>query len=411
MIIQISEKLKKLAKILPGDLYVVGGYIRNSLMGIENDDVDICSEVKLEELEFILKGSEFEFKIKNKTLGTAIITCEQEQYEYSVLRREIYPDGGAHSPAEVEFISDIKEDAKRRDFTINAIYYNIKKDELSDFYGGIDDIKHKILRTVETPEEVLSKDGARVLRLFRFQCELGLKIDKSTLHAAIKYADLVRDLSSERKTLEITKILHSGVRYASSKNNAFMRAFKVFNRYGLWPNFGFDVPKIKFNMVKKVEHKSQGFLIDLIDTVNPISVSYYLEQILSSNMGLPKKMSANLINILCGYYAALNRQDNKTYFFKYFDNFPTIFLLVSKKNKILAMKYEFFYKYIISHRLIISVKELKINGDDIKKHYPRVQPKRYKAILESLLSDVFDCKLNNDNKELIAAVEQKLKYL
>lgn len=190
-----------------------------------------------------------------------------------------------------------------------------------------------------------------------------------------------------------------------------MKAFKIFNKANLWPCFGFDINKIKFNMVKKVEHKSQGFLIDLIDTVNPISVSYYLEQVLASNMGLPKKMVNNLINILCGYYAALNKQDNKSYFFKYFDNFPTIFLLINKKSKIIAMKYEFFYKYIISHRLIISVKELKINGDDIKKHYPEVDPKRYKAILESLLSDVFDCKLDNNPRQLISAVEQKLKYL
>lgn len=411
MLIQISEKLKKLAKIIPSDLYVVGGYVRNSIMGIENDDVDICSEVTLDALEFLLKSSEFELKIKNRLLGTATITCGDEVYEYSVLRRETYAAGGGHSPSEVTFISDIKEDAKRRDFTINAIYYNINKDELFDFYGGIEDIKHKVLRTVETPEEVLSKDGARILRLFRFQCELGLKIDRATLQAAYKNAELVRDLSSERKTIEITKILHSSTRYKSSKNNAFMKAFRIFNKANLWPCFGFDVPKIKFNMVKKAEHKSQGFLIDLVDTVNPISVSYYLEQVLSASMGLPKKMMNNLINILCGYYAALNRQDNKSYFFKYFDNFPTIFLLINKKSKFLALKYEFFYKYIISHRLIISVKELKISGDDIKKHYPSVEPKRYKAILESLLSDVFDCKLNNDNKELVAAVEQKLKYL
>ena len=75
------------------------------------------------------------------------------------------------------------------------------------------------------------------------------------------------------------------------------------------------------------------------------------------------------------------------------------------------MKYEFFYKYIISQKLIINVKDLKINGDDIKKYYPQVNPKRYKAILESLLSDVFDCKISNEKKELIAAVNQKLKYL
>ena len=75
------------------------------------------------------------------------------------------------------------------------------------------------------------------------------------------------------------------------------------------------------------------------------------------------------------------------------------------------MKYNFFYRYIISHKLVISLKDLKINGDDIKSKYPEVNPKRYKPILESLLSDVFDGKLQNNKKELIQAVEGKLKYL
>ena len=410
MVIQISDKLKDLARLLPCSLYVVGGYVRNSLMGIELPDIDITSSLTLDELATHLQGSEFEFKVKSKSLGTAIISYEQESYEYSAFRRDIYGQDGSHSPEKVEFNVSAQEDASRRNFTINAIYYDIKKDELLDFYHGIDDIKKRILRTVESPDKVLSKDGVRILRLFRFAAELNFKIDKETLLTAYKYAGNVRDISNERKITEIIKILHSPLKYKVSKPNAFMRVFKIFNKAQLWSCFGMDTPKIKFNMVKKVEHKSQGFLIDLIDTVNPISVSYYLERVLE-DIGLPKKMQAHYINVISGYYAALNRENNKPYFFKYFDNFPIIYPLVSKKSKLLAMKYEFFYKYIISHKLVISVKDLKISGDDIKKYYPEVNPKRYKAILESLLSDVFDCRLNNDKKELIAAVKQKLKYL
>ena len=91
------------------------------------------------------------------------------------------PDQSARQHAE-------PEDAKRRDFTVNALYYDISKDEILDFYTGVADIHSKLLRTVETPEEVLSKDGVRILRLFRFQSELGFKIEKNTLETAIKYA-------------------------------------------------------------------------------------------------------------------------------------------------------------------------------------------------------------------------------
>ena len=178
----------------------------------------------------------------------------------------------------------------------------------------------------------------------------------------------------------------------------------------MWPNFGMDVEKIKLKMVKKAEHKTQGFLVDLVDTVNPISVSYYLSHFLSE-IGLNKKILANLINILSGYYDALNGLDNKNYFFKYFENFATIYKLLIHKSKYLAAKYEFFYRYIISHKVIIQVKDLKINGDDIKKKVPNLESKRIKAILDSLLSDVFDGKVQNDKQELLKAVEGKLKYL
>ena len=182
-----------------------------------------------------------------------------------------------------------------------------------------------------------------------------------------------------------------------------MSALKYFNKGGLWPIFGIDCPKLRFKMVKKVGHKSQGFLIDVIDNVNPISVS--------DCFGLSKKMVENYINILCGYYEALNKQQNKNYFFKYFNNFPQIYLLLIHKSKYLANKYQFFYKYIISHKLIVSIKDLKINGQDLKKYYPTVNSNRYKPILESLLSDVFDGKITNEKEELIEAVEAKLKFL
>lgn len=412
MVIEISENLKKLAKLFPCELYVVGGFIRNSIMEIEKDDIDICSSLTIEEIEDLLKDSAFKVKVKSKTLGSALISIKEEKYEYTTFRKDFYPAGGQHLPEKVQFIKDVKEDAKRRDFTCNAIYYDIKNDKILDFYDGINDIKRRTLRTVETPDEVLCHDGLRILRLFRFSCELNFKIDKQTMLSAIKFKNNMRDISGERVIYEITRILHSPLKYKNvSKPNAYMKALKMFNKANIWPIFGIDCSKIKFRMVKKVEHKSQGFLIDVIDTVNPISISYYLNLILSGSFGLNKKMVDQYINILSGYYEALNHQQNKPYFFKYFYNFPNIYLLLTHKSKYLANKYQFFYKYIISHKLIVSIKDLKITGEDIKKNYPTVKPNRYKPILESLLSDIFDGILSNDKKELIEAVEGKLKYL
>ncbi len=411
MLINIPDNLSKLAQLLPTELYVVGGSVRNALIGIKQDDFDICSKLKPEKLVQILSGSDYQVKIKSKSLGICNITIDDEVYEYATFRSETYGQGGSHQPEKVEFVSTIEEDAKRRDLTCNAIYYDIKNDKLIDFYGGVDDIKRKLLKSIETPDQVFSHDGVRILRLFRLSCELGFKIEKNTLEAAIKYSNNIRDIAGERITNEVTRILHSDRRYQGhSKPHAYMKALKLFNKYSLWPVLGIDTPKIKLNMVKKVEHRSQGLLIDLINTVEPISISYYLNLVLSG-MGLGKKYALNTINILSGYYDALNNLDNKNYFFKYFDNFPSIYLLLIHKSKYLANKYQFFYKYIINHKLVISLKELKINGNDISAAYPKVHQKRFKPILESLLSDVFDCKVENEKEALLAAVEQKLKYL
>ncbi len=412
MQIKVPRSLTKLSQLFTTEIYVVGGYVRNQILGIKNDDIDLCSSLTVDKVEKLLEGSEFSFKIKSKLLGTATISKGDDKFEYTTFRKDIYPNNGQHSPESVQFITDIREDAKRRDFTCNALYYDIKNDRLIDFYDGLKDIEKRLLKTVETPDEVFSHDGVRILRLFRFHCELNFKIDKTTLESSFKYRENLRDISGERLVYEITRILHSPNKYKEiSKPNAYMSALKYFNKGGFWLMFGIDNAKLKFKMVKKVSHKSQGFLIDLIDNVNPISISYYLNLILSESFGLSRKMVDNYINILSGYYEALNKQQNKVYFFKYFNNFPQIYLLLIHKSKYLANKYQFFYKYIISHGLIMSIKELKISGADIKKYYPTVNVKRYTPILESLLSDVFDGKLANDKNELISAVEAKLKYL
>ena len=83
MKIEISKNLKTLAEMFPCDVYVVGGYVRNHIMGIEKEDVDICSKMHISDVEELLKGSDFSFKIKSKTLGSALICCGDEKYEYT----------------------------------------------------------------------------------------------------------------------------------------------------------------------------------------------------------------------------------------------------------------------------------------------------------------------------------------
>ena len=176
--IEISKEIENLVKLFPCEVYIVGGKVRNHLLKIENDDFDFCSKLKIDELDEILKGSKFELKFKNEKLGTAKIICGERFYDYATFRKESYEKNGDREPVYVEFIDSIEEDYKRRDFTVNAIYYDIKNKTYCDFCNGIEDIKRRIIRTTRPAEEVLADDGLRILRMVRIACELGLKIDK-----------------------------------------------------------------------------------------------------------------------------------------------------------------------------------------------------------------------------------------
>ena len=95
------------------------------------------------------------------------------------------------------------------------------------------------------------------------------------------------------------------------------------------------------------------------------------------------------------------------FFFKYFDNFPEIYKLLNKKSKILAQKYNFFYRYIISHKLVIRVSDLKISAKDLKKHFPSMPEKLYESVLMEALSDVFDGKCQNEQTDLLRDIGRK----
>ena len=180
MEIFVSENLISLAKELSKPLYIVGGRVRDEIIGLKNDDVDICSASRTEEIESVCKKLKFKCDIINKKLGTILIRPNDNEYfEFTTFRKESYTKG--HTPSEVDFVEDIEVDASRRDFTVNSIYYNVLTKEIFDPYNGISDIQKKIIRCIETPEKVFKDDGVRILRMIRFACSLGFKIEKKTL--------------------------------------------------------------------------------------------------------------------------------------------------------------------------------------------------------------------------------------
>ena len=139
-------------------VYAVGGYVRNKLLGIPDGvdkDIDICSAVKTEELIKMFDGTVFKVEDKSDGIGVCLISCEDFECEHATFRTETYANSGEHKPNNVIFTDDITEDAKRRDFTCNAVYMDLQTQMIYDPFNGIGDIKNKIFRD-EKPDMVIN---------------------------------------------------------------------------------------------------------------------------------------------------------------------------------------------------------------------------------------------------------------
>lgn len=187
------------------EAYIVGGCVRDSIIGQKPNDYDITTSAKPNEIMDIFKNEKIiETGIKH---GTITLIKNHEEYEITTYRIDgEYKDN--RRPEEVEFTKNIIEDLRRRDFTINAIAYN-EKIGVVDQFGGIDDIKSKIIKTVGNSDERFNEDALRIIRAVRFSCKLDFSIEEQTLKSIYKNINLIKNVSGERIQEEFNKILIS----------------------------------------------------------------------------------------------------------------------------------------------------------------------------------------------------------
>ena len=183
--------------------YVVGGCVRDSLLGLTPHDWDLCTSA-LPQQGMELFGEE---KCIPTGLQHGTVTVKQGGglYEITTFRTEgAYTDG--HHPDEVHFVPDVREDLARRDFTINAMAYN-EKEGLVDPFGGQADLQSGILRAVGVPHQRFTEDALRILRLYRFAARFGFSIDPPTAQAAQELCAHLDCVSVERIEEELAKLL------------------------------------------------------------------------------------------------------------------------------------------------------------------------------------------------------------
>ena len=183
----------------------VGGCVRKLLKKELVNDIDIATNLRPDELKNILRENNINFIETGITHGTITVVINKIKFEITTLRKDVSTDG---RHANVEFISDWEEDAKRRDFTINAIYSDLKG-EIYDPLGGLKDLENKIVKFIGDPNERIREDYLRILRYFRFYTQYNNhQHDIKIVQAIKKGLNGIRKISKERIIDEFSKILN-----------------------------------------------------------------------------------------------------------------------------------------------------------------------------------------------------------
>jgi len=203
----LKNKAKKIVKHLQRNGYeavFAGGCVRDMLLNITPHDYDIATSATPEVVESLFKNT----KSVGKAFGVILVKFHNVDFEVATFRNDgNYSDG--RRPDSVTF-SSIVEDAKRRDFTVNAIFYDPVEKKVIDYVGGKKDLSNKVIRFVGNAEDRIKEDHLRLLRAIRFALRLGFELDPLTFGDIRKSAHLVKEVASERIREELAKMIEVG---------------------------------------------------------------------------------------------------------------------------------------------------------------------------------------------------------
>lgn len=240
--------------------YIVGGYVRDKILGIESNDIDIITNAKTDELNKI-----FNKKCSNN-YGCIILPYNGYEFEITTFRKEFYKDNDRR-PYKIEYINDLKEDLIRRDFTINSICID-KNGDYIDLLSGINDINNKVIRVISDSDKKIYDDPLRILRAIRFASIYDFDLDNNLISSITKYKDRLEYISFDRIKDELNIIF---------RHNRANNAFKL-------------IDGLKLGKVLKISHKNM-----IIDCDNYIGV--WAQVLYSDDYNFSKK-EKNKINAI-----------------------------------------------------------------------------------------------------------------
>jgi tRNA nucleotidyltransferase/poly(A) polymerase len=229
--IHIPDHIRELSAIFKENgknLYIIGGYVRDSLIGLKPKDIDLCTDSLPDETLGFLSGR-YKVDLVGKSFGVVILKMEDDDIEIASFR----VDGKGRKPT-VELGVTIEEDVQRRDLTISAIYFDIEQNKIVDHVGGLKDMANCLIKMVGDPYERIDEDPLRILRVVRYTTRYNFEIDPTT-EDAVKKSKLT-GISRERIVAEIRKAFDESIRFCDY--------LALIHKLGLWSEV---LPKMKIN--------------------------------------------------------------------------------------------------------------------------------------------------------------------
>jgi len=205
--IKTATEIVKIIQNQGNIAYFAGGYVRDKLLGVDSNDIDIVTSATPDEIEKLFPQT----SAVGKKFGIIVVNKNNYSFEVATFRSESdYLD--KRRPKNISF-TDAKADATRRDFTVNALFYDPLAKKIIDFVGGEEDIKKRVIRFIGDPVERINEDYLRLIRAIRFKSTLNFQYDKFTFAAVRANAHLIQKVSKERIRDELNKIVQCSNRH------------------------------------------------------------------------------------------------------------------------------------------------------------------------------------------------------
>lgn len=353
----VNEKIKNILQKLENNgyiSYVVGGYVRDFLLGIETYDIDICTSAEPKEVRKIFDLN----NANDDNYGSVYFKDKLYNYDITTFRKEnSYKD---RKPVDYEYVESVEEDLMRRDFTINAMYMDISG-TIHDPFGGLEDLENKTIKVVGNIKDKMIEDPLRMLRAIRFASTLNFKLDKK-LELFIKQNEyLIRTLSYTRKKQELDKIF---------KSDNCLQGIELIKDLNVAKDLDITIPKninaaidplgIWAQLEVSDDYQFSNSEKDTIDKIKKIVTYGIIDNVILYEYGLyPSIIAASILGF------------DREYVSDIYKNLP-----------------------------IYSVKDIKINGDDIISILKIKPGSKIKNIIDDIELNILHNLLPNDYESL-----------